>query len=318
MNPAESLRADLPSAVEVRDLDFSYGDHSALRSVGFEVPQGEIFGLLGPNGGGKTTLFGILSTLITPDRGSVSIFGVDAVAEAAQARRDLGVVFQTPSLDRQLRVDENLVHHGHLYGLRGVDLEVRIEFELSRFELLNRRRDMVKTLSGGLQRRVEIAKALLHRPRLLLLDEPSSGLDPRARRDLWKALETLRSDSGTTVLLTTHFIEEANRCDRLALIDDGELIALGEPEVLKREIGGDVVVMQVAEPESCADVLRKDLGVEAEIGDNTLRFEHPQVAGMIGSLLEALSGRIESVNVSRPTLEDVFLKRTGKELGRGD
>jgi ABC-2 type transport system ATP-binding protein len=301
-------------AVEARDLEFSYGSRRALTGASFSVSQGEIFGLLGPNGGGKTTLFRILSTLLRPDLGTVSVFGSDLVQDPKTTRPQLGVVFQTASLDRQLRVDENLINQGHLYGLRGRDLEAQIEQLLDRFGLLDRRRDLVKSLSGGLQRRVEIAKALLHRPRVLILDEPSSGLDPGARRDLWQVLEELRSEWHTTVLLTTHFTEEGDRCDRLGLMDEGRLIAIGTPEALKDEIGGDVVVAQVDNPETFAEALEAEFGAQCTVEQDHVRFEHPRAHELMTQLLEASPGSVQALTVSKPTLEDVFLKRTGHSL----
>ncbi|MEJ2085530.1 MAG: ABC transporter ATP-binding protein, partial [Acidobacteriota bacterium] len=248
--------------MEVRDLEYRYGARRALAGIDFAVASKQIFGLLGPNGGGKTTLFHVLSTLEKPDSGSVRVFGTDLIREPGKARPEIGVVFQRPSLDLHLKVEENLVHQGRLYGLRGSALKARIDRLLDRFRLTDRRRDLAGTLSGGLQRRVEIAKALLHGPRLLILDEPSSGLDPGARRDLWRVLEDLRDESQTTVLLTTHFIEEADRCDRLGLIDAGRLIAIDEPDALKSEIGGDVVVVRVEDSDPVAEELRRELGVD--------------------------------------------------------
>jgi ABC-2 type transport system ATP-binding protein len=310
----ETLRLAGEVAVEARDLEFSYGSRTALDGIGFTVPRTEIFGFLGPNGGGKTTLFRILATLLKPDSGSVVLFGSDLIRHPSEARARLGVVFQTPSLDIQLRVDENLEHQGHLYGLHGRGLRVRIGELLDRFGLLERRRELVKTLSGGLRRRVEIVKALLHRPKLLLLDEPSSGLDPGARHDLWEVLEDLRQEYGTTVLLTTHFMEEGDRCDRIGLIDQGRLIAVGEPETLKQEIGGDVVVARVDDPESFSADLRTKLKIEGAVGEGVVRFEHPKAHELVSELIEVLPGRVKAISVSKPTLEDVFLKRTGNGL----
>ncbi len=314
MNEPETLQTPGEVAIEACDLEFSYGSRRALAGVGFSVPRAEIFGLLGPNGGGKTTLFRILSTLMKPDLGSVFVFGLDSVRNPQKTRPQLGVVFQTPSLDSQLRVDENLVNQGHLYGLHGRDLRIRIEELLDRFGLLDRRRDLVKALSGGLQRRVEIAKSLLHRPRVLILDEPSSGLDPGARRDLWKVLEELRSEWHTTVLLTTHFIEEGDRCDRVGLIDEGRLIAIGRPETLKDEIGGDVVMARVDDPETFAEELEAKFGAQCVVGEGSVRFEHPRAHELMTDLLATSPGRVLAVTVSKPTLEDVFLKRTGHGL----
>ncbi|HWM95369.1 MAG TPA: ATP-binding cassette domain-containing protein [Thermoanaerobaculia bacterium] len=310
------------SAVEAQGVEYSYrsrkgGVHKALAGLSFRVASGEVFGFLGPNGGGKTTLFRILATLASPQGGSVRVFGTDLKMPSA-VRRQLGVVFQNPSLDIHLTVRENLLHQGHLYGLSGRDLETRIGTALERFGLTERRDQRALELSGGLRRRVEIAKALLHSPRLLLLDEPSTGLDPGARRDLWSTLEGLRGD-GVTVLLTTHFMEEGDRCDRLALIDRGALVAEGSPAALKEEIGGDVVTLTGPDPEG----LLRDLSARfpdfaPELRDGAVRLERERGHELVARLIEALPGRVDAVTVARPTLEDVFLHRTGRRLYGGE
>ena len=210
--------SDIP-AVSVEGLTHRYGDREALRGVSFAVPPGEIFGLLGPNGGGKTTLFRILSTALVPTSGQARIFGQDVIAQPALVRQQIGIVFQSPSLDKKLTAAENLRHHGHLYGLRGRVLRARTDEMLARVGLSDRAGDRVERLSGGLQRRVELAKGLLPQPRMLLMDEPSTGLDPGARRDLWDYLTQLRDRDGLTILLTTHLMDEADRCDRVAILD---------------------------------------------------------------------------------------------------
>lgn len=305
-------------AVDARQVTFRYGERRALSGVTFQVSRGQIFGFLGPNGGGKTTLFQILATLLRPQEGSIRIFGSEISTEAALVRRQLGVVFQSASVDQHLTVLENLIHQGHLYGLRGQPLRLRAGEVLDRFDLSDRRGDRVKTLSGGLRRRVEIAKALLHDPQLLLLDEPSTGLDPGARRDLWRTLEELRTAHHVTVLLTTHFMEEGDRCDRLALIDRGRVVAEGEPAGLKKEIGGDVVWVRAGNPEQLGRDLQQRFGLEVSIHGDDLRFDHPRAHEFVGRVAEAFPGRIRSLTMSKPTLEDVFLGRTGRGLGEED
>ncbi len=301
-------------AVQVRELAFTYGERCALKGISFDVGLGEIYGFLGPNGGGKTTLFRILATLLEAQAGTVSIFGSDQAEEASLIRLQLGVVFQSMSLDPHLKVRENLIHQGHLYGLHGRELARQISLQLERFALTERQGDLVKTLSGGLQRRLEIAKALLHRPRLLLLDEPSSGLDPGARRDLWSVLELLRAEGDVTVLLTTHFMEEGDRCDRVALLDGGEIVAEGAPVKLKEEIGGDVVVLRARDPVELCQHLRDQFDLDATVQGAVVRFERQRAHEFIGRLLESFPGRVDAVTVSRPTLEDVFLSKTGHGL----
>jgi ABC-2 type transport system ATP-binding protein len=300
-------------------LVFNYGKRRALDGVSFRVRRGEIFGFLGPNGGGKTTLFKILATLVLPHEGRVEVCGHDLTTSPSAVRRTLGVVFQSPSSDAQLSLFENLRHQGHIYGLVGKSLNRNIEALLERFSLQDRRDELVRTLSGGLRRRLEIAKALLHEPRLLLLDEPSSGLDPGVRRGLWAMLEELRRDEKVTVLLTTHFMEEADRCDQLALLDEGMIVGRGSPSGLKDEIGGDVVVVMSGDPQRLADEIEARFGISAEIHQDELRLEHPRAHKFVGELADEYSELIESVKVSRPSLEDVFIHRTGRGLedGRG-
>jgi ABC-2 type transport system ATP-binding protein len=292
-------------SVDVDGLTHRYGERTALDGVSFTVRGGEVFGLVGPNGGGKTTLFKILSTALTPSSGTARVAGID-VRDGA-VRRRIGVVFQSPSLDGKLRVGENLLHHGHLYGLSGAALRARIDEELSRFGLADRKEDRVEKLSGGLQRRVELAKALLHRPEVLLLDEPSTGLDPGARRDLWDALRSLK---GVTVLLTTHLLEEAERCDRLAILHKGRIAALGEPMALRGEIGGDIVSMRSRDPGRLAAAIREKLGEEPQVVDATVRLSKDRGHEVVVRLVESFPGLIESVTVAKPSLEDVFLART--------
>lgn len=285
-----------------------------MQGIGFAVSPGEVFGLLGPNGGGKTTLFRVLATLLEPDEGQARVFGLDVVHDSAEIRRRIGVVFQNQSLDRRLTAAENLVHQGHLYGLRGATLSRRLDLVLELTGLAARRDHIVDTLSGGLRRRVELAKALLHQPDLLLLDEPNTGVDPRARLDFWDYLQTLRRDSGVTILLTTHLLEEADKCDRLAVLDEGRIVGSGTPAALKKEIGGDVIVLASADPAALAVEIQSTLSIVAQVVEGTVRFEHEQGARLVPRLMETLSQSIDSVTVSRPTLEDVFIHLTGRRF----
>jgi len=295
----------------VEALTHRYGQRTALDKVSFEVPAGEIFGFLGPNGGGKTTLFRILSTLVAPREGSVRLFGLDIVRHQGQIRRNIGVVFQAPSLDRKLTVRENLRHQGHLYNLRGRELQSRIDELLTRFGMADRMEDLVETLSGGQRRRVELARGLLHKPGVLLLDEPSTGLDPRVRRELSDYLEQLRDEFGMTILLTTHLMEEADRCDRVAILDNGRLVALSAPRLLKEKIGGDVISVETGQPQSLAEQITKRFGIEGRILDGRVRVERANGHRFITDLVEAFPGQIDAVSVHKPTLEDVFIRLTG-------
>jgi ABC-2 type transport system ATP-binding protein len=298
------------SAVEVEDLRHFYADREALGGVSFSVARGELFALLGPNGGGKTTLFKILSTLMPPTSGTVRLWSHDLRREPLLVRRRLGVVFQHPSLDQKLTVLENLKHHGHLYGLAGSELQRRVQAMLARVGLTERANDLVETLSGGLQRRVELAKGLLHEPDILVLDEPNTGLDPAARRDFMNYLQQLREQEAVTILLTTHFMEEAERCDRVGILHEGKLVALGAPEALKQSIGGDIVVIQSTDPHGLQKKLRERFGCDATVVDNTLRVERPRGHEFIRDAVEAFPGEITSAAFGKPTLEDVFIHLT--------
>jgi len=307
------MALDLP-AVDIRQLRHVYGERTALDGVTLDVSRGEIFGLLGPNGGGKTTLFKIVSTLLVPTSGDVRIFGADAIREAPAVRRRLGVVFQRPALDARLTVDENLRHQGHLYGLRGRHLAARMREALQAVGLTDRARDLVATLSGGLQRRAEVAKALLHQPDLLVLDEPSTGLDPSARRELRDDLARLRSGRGSTVILTTHLMDEAAECDRVAILDAGRIVALGTPAALTAGIGGDVVLVTARDPRGLAERIRHRFGVTADVVDDRVRIERDRAHEFVTVLVEAFPGELDAVTFGKPTLEDVFVHYTGKRL----
>jgi ABC-2 type transport system ATP-binding protein len=298
-------------AIEVADLSFSYGDRPALSTVEFTIARGEIFGFLGPNGGGKSTLFRLLSTLVPIQSGDARILGCDLRGATQALRRRIGVVFQSPSLDGKLTVAENLAIHGNLYGMRGARLKERAQAMLARLDVSDRAGDLAETLSGGLRRRVELAKALLHEPELLLLDEPSTGLDPAARREFFALLTRLRESDGVTIVLTTHYMEEAERCDRIGILDQGRLVAIAPPGELKQRVGGDVMVISAAAPEALAQKIAQRLQVRAALVDGTLRIERPRGHELVARLVDEFGGEIESITFGRPTLEDVFVHLTG-------
>ena len=312
--PPEVQSIGMGAIISVRDLVHRYQDRTALNGISFDVRPAELFGLLGPNGSGKTTLFRILSTLMVPSAGAAQIAGLDVVREPAVLRRHIGVVFQAQSIDPKLTAYENLWHQGHLYGLRGPALKQRIEEILTRVGLLDRARDRVETFSGGMQRRIELAKGLLHHPQVLLLDEPTTGLDPGARRDLWQYLQILRDQEHVSVIVTTHLMEEAERCDRLAILNEGKLVAIGTPAELTREIGGDVVLLEARDPEKLAERIRSMFQVDAIAMGTHVRLEIENGHRFVPDVVEAFPGEIQALSVSKPTLEDVFIHRTGHKF----
>jgi ABC-2 type transport system ATP-binding protein len=309
----DAIRAD-SGAIDARALGFRYGDREALSNVTFSIARGEFFGFLGPNGGGKTTLFKLLSTLVPIQSGSARMLGRDLAGETVAVRRRLGVVFQHPSLDGKLTVGENLAHHGHLYGITGRRLRERTAAMLELLKLSARERDRVETLSGGLQRRVELAKALLHEPELLLLDEPSTGLDPAARREFSNYLGHLRDQAGVTVVLTTHYMEEAERCDRIGILHQGKLVAIAPPGELKTQVGGDVVVIRAQAPELLQRKILQRFKLRSQLVDGAIRIERIRGHELLRDLIDAFGDDIESVSFGKPTLEDVFVHLTGHQF----
>jgi ABC-2 type transport system ATP-binding protein len=309
----------LAPVISVKDLVHRYENRTALNGVSFDVRPAELFGLLGPNGSGKTTLFRILSTLMIPTAGQALVMGCDAAQDAPSLRRQIGVVFQAQSIDAKLTAYENLWHQGHLYGLRGSVLKARVREILSRVGLADRAQERVETFSGGMQRRVELAKGLLHHPGVLLLDEPTTGLDPGARRDLWQYLQILRDEEHVSVLVTTHLMEEAERCDRLAILNEGNLVALGTPTELKSEIGGDVILLDATHDAALlAEHIRTRFRVEASVLGNQVRIEREGGHRFVPDVVEAFPGEIQAISVSKPALEDVFIHRTGHKFWSED
>ncbi|MFA9477151.1 ATP-binding cassette domain-containing protein [Phycisphaerales bacterium AB-hyl4] len=321
-------------ALRVAELTHCYAGQAqpALDHVSFDVQPGEIFAILGPNGSGKSTLFKILTTIMQPTAdanrsvapdAAATIFGHDVFEQPQAVRQRLGVVFQQPSLDLKLTADENLLHQGHLYGLAGRDLKQRIDDALSRFGLDDRRREPVERFSGGMRRRLELGKAMLHRPGLLLMDEPSTGLDPAARRDLWQQLDQLREQLGVTIVLTTHLMDEAERCDRLAIFNQGKLVTVDTPTRLKSAIGGDVITVEPTDgPAAAAGLADRiaarfgpwDAGGEPSVIDGHVRMEKADGPEVVAAIASAWPGEIRRLSVGQPTLEDVFLHLTGESL----
>jgi ABC-2 type transport system ATP-binding protein len=307
----------VPAALEISGLSHTYDQRPALADLSLRVEAGEVFGLLGPNGSGKTTLFRILSTVLPVQAGTVRMFDVDVSRDRDAVRRMIGVVFQSASLDKHLSARENLSYHGQLFGIAGVDLRRRVDDALSAAGLSDRSDDRVSTFSGGMRQRIEIAKGLLHRPRLLLMDEPSTGLDPGAREDLWAAIRSA-SKAGITVVLTTHLMEEAERCDRLAILARGAVVACDTPDALKSSVGGEVITLATRQPDELIAALQTRIGASAVRVGEIVRLEQREAHRLIPVIIEAAPGLVDSVTVGRPTLNDVFIRLTGRTMQSDD
>jgi ABC-2 type transport system ATP-binding protein len=300
-------------SVNFQDVSYSYSEHRALHEVSFQVRAGDFFGLIGPNGGGKSTAFKLLSTSIKVQSGQIQVAGHDVTSASDSVRSDIGVVFQSPALDKKLTVEENLSHQGRLYGLTGKTLRKRVDEELTRFHLADRKKDRAEKLSGGLKRRLEIAKSLLHNPKVLILDEPTTGLDPLARRETWAYLRELNRSAGLTVLLTTHLLEEAASCDSIVLIDCGRKVSEGKPSELVETLGGDVVSIQTGNAADLAKRVSETFSVDATHVQNEVRVQIHAGHAFIPKLVESFSGEILSVTLGKPTLEDLFISKTGRK-----
>ena len=304
--------------VEVEKISFSYGERQAVQDVSLSIEKNQIVALLGPNGSGKTTIFRILCTLLLPEKGQVRIGGWDAGKDPHRIRRLIGVVFQSNSLDLHLSASENLACHGKLYGLRGRQLKERIDEVLNVFKLSERSGDRVGTLSGGLRRRVELAKSLLHQPQILLLDEPTAGLDPTARRSFWSQLKRIREEHNLTLVFTTHLMEEADHCDHLILLDEGRVVTEGSPDTLRDRIGGDVIIVHARDPEGLREQIEKRFAGEPIVLNGAVRLEHSKGHRLIDDLMADFRDQIQSITVGKPTLEDVFVHETGHPFREDD
>jgi ABC-2 type transport system ATP-binding protein len=303
-----------PNAIEVHELTKRFGAFTAVNGVSFEVPRGEIFGFLGPNGAGKTTTISMLCTLLQPTAGRALIGGYDVVQQPADVRREIGIVFQDTTLDERLTARENLVFHGEVYGMSRPDIAARATDVLERVGLSDRAADRVLTFSGGMKRRLEIARGLMHSPTALFLDEPTVGLDPQSRRGLWSYAQSLRDSEGVTIFLTTHYMDEAEACDRIAIIDHGEIIALDTPSGLKGRLGGDVITVSAADNQALAQEIKERFEIEARTENESLEFRVDRGDQFVPLLFSRLTTPIETVSVRRPTLDDVFVELTGHQI----
>jgi ABC-2 type transport system ATP-binding protein len=308
----------MTTAILVNDLTKKFNDLVAVNHISFEIEQGEIFGLLGPNGAGKTTTLSMLSTMQKPTSGSATIQGKDVEKDEDGVRKEIGIVFQDQSLDEELTAGENMDFHGRLYRIPTEIRKQRIDELLELVELHERKNDIVKTFSGGMRRRLEIARGLLHHPSVLFLDEPTLGLDPQTRNHLWQYIATLSKEKNISIILTTHYMEEADRlCDRIAIIDHGTIIALDTPENLKNGIGGDIITITTPEFETASKVLNEPWINRLEIYNDEVRISLKDAEQHISEIITILNQHqipVNSVSIHKPTLEDVFLSYTGKKI----
>jgi len=312
-----AAEAQSPAALlEISGLSRRFGERLALDDLSFEVRSGEIFGLLGPNGAGKSTAFQILACTLRPDAGRIFFAGSELSLDDPALRRQMGVVFQRSSLDDQLTARENLLLGARLYALPRAVAKARVAEMFALIELSDRADEKVEGWSGGMRRRLELARALVHQPKVLLMDEPTQGLDEASFRKFWAHVKALRQARGLTVLLTTHRPEEADQCDRLAILDAGRLVAIDSPAALASKMGGDVITVEAEEPEAIARVLQERLELPTTVVDGRVQVERRDGHALIPRLVEAFPpGRLQSVSLRRPTLADVFLKLTGHALG---
>lgn len=302
------------SAVDIRGLSKWYGDLHALKDVSLRIGEGEFFGYLGPNGAGKTTTINILCTLLSPTSGKAEVNGYDCLQYAHKVRSSIGLVFQDITLDNDLTAYENLKFHCYLYNMNKGETEERIEAILNVVGLYDRKDDLVRRFSGGMKRRLEIARGLLHHPKVLFLDEPTLGLDPQTRTNVWEFINNWRKKEGITVFLTTHYMDEAEVCDRIAIIDHGKIIACGTPEELKKLIRGDTIYLKTADDNSTMSELKETFGIKAAKLHDSISFNVESGDKFIPKIFEGLKTAILSVNLKKPTLDDVFIHLTGREI----
>jgi ABC-2 type transport system ATP-binding protein len=301
-------------AIAVHNLVNNFGEVRAVRGVEFDVAPGEVFGFLGPNGAGKTTTINMLCTLVRPTAGSATVAGYDVVRERDDVRRHIGLVFQDPTLDSYLTAAQNLKLHAELYGVQRDLVEPRMQQVLTMVGLWERKDNPVGTFSGGMRRRLEIARGLMHSPRVLFLDEPTIGLDPQTRRSIWTYIRELKESEEITIFMTTHYMDEAEWCDRIAIMDHGEIVALDAPQTLKDGVGTDRIMIHTDDNEAAIAELADRFGIEARLAEGAVTFGVPAGEQFVPRLFAELNVPIQSVSVSRPTLDDVFMSYTGTTI----
>jgi ABC-2 type transport system ATP-binding protein len=302
------------AAIDVRGLVKRYDEIEAVKGIDLTIPHGEIFGFLGPNGAGKSTTISVLCTLLRPTSGTASVAGFDVDRYPGAVRQRIGLVFQDPSLDDQLTARENLMFHAMAYGVPRAERAQRIDAALRMVDLSDRAGSQVRTFSGGMKRRLEIARGVIHSPEVLFLDEPTIGLDPQTRARVWEHLRQIHRERALTVFMTTHYMEEAEWCDRIAIIDHGLIVAQGTPEELKSQVGGDVVVLSTEDDDRAVQEIWTAFQLEASRGEGEVRVEVTDGAEFVPRLINALSIPVRTVTVRRPSLDDVFLKLTGRAI----
>jgi ABC-2 type transport system ATP-binding protein len=302
------------AAISVKDLRKRFGDFEAVKGVNFEVETGEVFGFLGPNGAGKTTTINMLCTLTKPSGGSAEVAGFDVVAARDDVRRHIGLVFQDPTLDGYLTAEQNLRLHAELYGVESKVVKPRMEQVLKMVGLWERRDGQVMTFSGGMRRRLEIARGLMHSPRVLFLDEPTIGLDPQTRASIWGYIRQLQQTEEITIFMTTHYMDEAEFCGRIAIMDGGEVVALDTPAALKEAVGADRIRIETADDEKAIARLGEHFGLEAAVSEGLVSFAVADGEEFVPRLFAELEVPIKSVSLSRPTLDDVFMSHTGSTI----
>ncbi|HEV3094419.1 MAG TPA: ATP-binding cassette domain-containing protein [Solirubrobacteraceae bacterium] len=313
-NDAAQRRDGGEVVIAVRALSKRFGEIEAVCGIDFEVARGETFGFLGPNGAGKSTTISMLCTLVRPSGGSARVAGLDVVRERDRVRRNIGLVFQDTTLDNYMTAEQNLRLHAELYGMPREDVAPRMRTVLEMLQLWERRGSLVGTFSGGMKRRLEIARGLLHSPRVLFLDEPTIGLDPQTRSSIWSYISTLAREQDITIFLTTHYMDEAEYCDRIAIIDQGKIVALDTPEALKASVGKDRVQIGTDDDQAAIAALRKRFGIEAQIAEGEVTFGVSDGEQFVPRLFAELGLPIRSVSVARPSLDDVFMSYTGTTI----
>ena len=310
----ESGRATADAVISVKDLRKSFGEVHAVDGINFDVQPGEVFGFLGPNGAGKSTTIGMLCTLLRPTKGSAHVAGYDVASETDAVRRSIGLVFQDTTLDGYLTAEQNLQFHAELYGVPRDITASRMKVLLEMVGLWDRRKTKVLTFSGGMKRRLEIARGLLHLPHVLFLDEPTIGLDPQTRSSIWSYIRELKKQEDITIFMTTHYMDEAEYCDRIAIIDAGKIVALDTPEALKASVGKDRVQIQTDDDSAAIAALQSKFSIDAKVSEGSVTFGVPGGESFVPRLFAELGVPIRTVSVSRPSLDDVFMSYTGTTI----